>query len=110
MVRDTASSASYSFGAGFKAVGALTRSGRTAAQNSDAGIMGEGDKAEAYSASLKYDAHNLYLAVMYTQAFNARGLAAAVQTGIYGYANRSDIIELFAQYTFDTGWVPFNRL
>lgn len=100
-------SASYAFGGGFKAVGALTHSNRTSEQNSRAGIMGRGDRAEAYSASLKYDAHNLYLAVMYTQAVNASRFGSSSATEIYGYANRSDIFELFAQYTFETGWVPF---
>ncbi len=61
-------SISYAFDNGIKAVGAFTHSDRTNEQNNASGIMGRGDHAEAYSASLKY---------------------------------------AFAQYTFDSGWVPF---
>lgn len=100
-------SVAYAFGNGFRAVGAFTSSDRTNAQNDTAGIMGRGDKAEAYSASLKYDAHNVYLGVMYTQAYNASRFGSSSGAGVYGYANQSDIFEAFAQYTFDSGWVPF---
>ncbi|CAK6501249.1 Outer membrane porin C (plasmid) [Pantoea sp. Nvir] len=100
-------SVSYAFGDGFKAVGAFTGSDRTGAQNSRSGIMGRGDRAEAYSASLKYDAHNLYLAVMATRGYNASRFGSRTGSSIYGYANQSDIFEMFAQYTFDSGWVPF---
>ncbi|HAB73078.1 MAG TPA: porin OmpC [Pantoea sp.] len=100
-------SVSYAFGDGFKAVGAFTGSDRTDAQNRSSGIMGRGDRAEAYSASLKYDAHNVYLAVMYTQAYNASRFGSRTATSKDGYANQSDIFEMFAQYTFDAGWVPF---
>jgi len=100
-------SVAYAFGDGFKAAGAFTQSDRTREQNSSAGIMGRGDKAEAYSASLKYDAHSLYLAVMYTQAYNASRFGSRPGSGVYGYANQSSIFEAFAQYTFDAGWIPF---
>ena len=100
-------SVAYAFGDGFKAVGAFTRSDRTADQNRTSGIMGEGQRAEAYSASLKYDAHNLYLGVMYTQSYNASRFGSSAGNGVYGYANQSTIFEVFAQYTFDAGWVPF---
>lgn len=100
-------SVGWAFGDGFKAVGAFTHSDRTGEQNSAAGIMGRGNAAEAYSASLKYDAHNVYLGVMYTQAYNASRFGSRSATGVYGYANQSDIFEVFAQYTFDSGWVPF---
>jgi len=100
-------SVAYAFGNGFKAVGAFTHSDRTNEQNNSNGIMGRGDRAEAYSASLKYDAHNLYLGVMYTQAYNASRFGSSSGAGVYGYANQSDIFEVFAQYTFDSGWVPF---
>lgn len=100
-------SVSYAFGNGFRAVGAFTNADRTNEQNARSGIMGHGDRAEAYSASLKYDAHNIYLGAMYTQAYNASRFGSSSGDGIYGYANQSDIFEVFAQYTFDSGWVPF---
>lgn len=100
-------SVAYAFGNGFRAVGAFTHSSRTGEQNARSGIMGEGDTAEAYSASLKYDAHNVYLGVMYTQAYNASRFGSRSAGGIYGYANQTNIVEVFAQYTFDSGWVPF---
>lgn len=100
-------SVAYAFGEGFKAVGALTSSGRTNQQNNRVGMMGRGSRAEAYSLSLKYDASNLYLAVMGTRAYNASRFGSSSGAGIYGYANQSDIFEAFAQYTFDSGWMPF---
>lgn len=101
-------SVAYDFGGGFKAVAAMTSSDRTDEQNSrTSGIMGRGNRAEAYSASLKYDASNVYVAAMYTQAFNASRFGSSTGTQAWGYANQSDIFEIFAQYTFDSGLVPF---
>lgn len=100
-------SVAYAFNNEWKAVGAFTNSDRTHDQNNSNGIMGNGDRAEAYSASLKYDAHNVYIGVMYTQAYNASRFGTVSGSGVYGYANQSNIFEVFAQYTFDSGWVPF---
>lgn len=100
-------SISYAFGNGIKVVGAFTNSDRTYEQNSASGIMGRGDKAEAYSASVKYDANNIYLGVMFTQTYNSSRFGSRPSTDIYGFANQSHIFEAFAQYTFDSGWVPF---
>ena len=100
-------SVAYAFGEGFRAVGAYTRSDRTREQNESPGIMGRGDTAEAWSTSLKYDAHRVYLGVMYTQATNASRFGSRLGSGIYGYANQSALFEAFAQYTFDAGWAPF---
>ncbi|ADU69239.1 porin OmpC [Pantoea sp. At-9b] len=101
-------SVAWAFGDGFKAVGAFTHSDRTSEQNSNSsGIMGRGAHAEAYSAALKYDAHGLYVATMYTQAYNASRFGSRSGSDIYGYANQSQIFEVFAQYTFDSGLVPF---
>ena len=69
--------------------------------------MGRGDHAEAYSASLKYDANNVYLGVMFTQAYNSSRFGSRASSDVYGFANESHIFEAFAQYTFDSGWVPF---
>lgn len=101
-------SVAWEFAGDFKAVGAFTQSRRTGAQNdSGSGIMGQGERAEAYSGAIKYEAHGLYLATMYTQARNASRFGSASGSGAYGYANQSEIFELFAQYSFDFGMVPF---
>ncbi|MCT9842604.1 porin OmpC [Leclercia adecarboxylata ATCC 23216 = NBRC 102595] len=100
-------SISYAFENGIKAVGAFTHSDRTNEQNNTPGMMGRGDNAEAYSASLKYEANNVYLGVMFTQAYNASRFGSSASSDIYGFANESRIFEVFAQYTFDSGWVPF---
>lgn len=100
-------SISYAFGNGIKVVGAFTNSDRTHEQNSASDIMGSGGKAEAYSASLGYDANNIYLGVMFTQAYNSSRFGSRASSDIYGFANQSHIFEAFAQYTFDSGWVPF---
>lgn len=100
-------SISYDFGNGIKAVGAFTNSDRTNEQNDAPGIMGQGNKAEAYSGSLKYDANNVYFGVMFTQAYNSSRFGTRTHSEAYGFANESHIFEVFAQYTFDSGWVPF---
>jgi len=101
-------SVAWEFAGDFKAVGAFTQSRRTGAQNdAGSGIMGQGSRAEAYSGAVKYEAHGLYLAAMYTRAYNASRFGSASGSGAYGYANQSDIVELFAQYQLDAGLVPF---
>ncbi|WP_273890721.1 porin, partial [Serratia marcescens] len=65
---------SYDMGYGISAAGAFFNSRRTSEQNGGNGhqnIMGRGDKAEGYSGGLKYDANDVYLAVMFTQSYNA---------------------------------------
>ncbi|ORM71777.1 porin OmpC [Pantoea rwandensis] len=101
-------SASYDLGAGFSLAGAMMSADRTNEQNSlTSGIMGHGSKAEAYTAAVKYDANNLYLALMYTKAYNASRFGSSSSDGAYGYANQSDLFEAYAGYTFDFGLVPF---
>ncbi|MBP2198695.1 porin OmpC [Pantoea cypripedii] len=102
-------SASYDIGAGFSIAGAFMSGDRTNEQNSlTSGIMGHGSKAEAYTGAIKYDANNVYLAVMYARAYNAsRFGSASSDDSAYGYANQSDLFEAYAGYTFDFGLVPF---
>ncbi|ERK09520.1 Outer membrane protein C precursor [Pantoea sp. AS-PWVM4] len=100
-------SASYDIGAGFSLAGAFMSADRTNEQNSvTSGIMGHGTRAEAYTTALKYDANNIYLAFMYTKAYNASRFGSS-SGGAYGYANQSDLFEAYAGYTFDFGLVPF---
>ncbi|GAA3600821.1 MAG: porin OmpC [Gibbsiella quercinecans] len=97
-------SLSYDLGWGVSAAGAYFSSDRTNDQNS-ATLLGQGDKAEAYSGGLKYDANNVYLAAMYTQSYNATRIGSA-SSSQYGFANKAQNFEVVAQYQFDFGLRP----
>jgi outer membrane pore protein C len=102
-------STTYDLGSGFGIGAAMFQSDRTNNQNGNnprtAGILGRGDKAEAYSGALKYDANNIYLAAMYSRSYNATRFGSSDATA-YGYANKADNWELVAQYQFDFGLRP----
>ncbi|WBF46863.1 porin OmpC [Serratia rubidaea] len=100
-------SATYDLGYGISAAAAYFSSDRTNEQNgyNNPRILGSGDKAEAYSGGLKYDANNVYLAAMYTQSYNATRFGSRGSSA-YGYANKAQNIELVAQYQFDFGLRP----
>ncbi|WP_431221632.1 porin OmpC [Serratia sp. L9] len=101
-------SVSYDLGYGISAAGAYFSSDRTSEQNGangNASILGSGDKAEAYSGGLKYDANNVYLATMFTQSYNATRIGSSNSTA-YGYANKAQNFEVVAQYQFDFGLRP----
>ena len=68
--------------------------------------MGDGKKAEGYTGGLKYDANNVYLAAMFTQAYNATRFGST-DSEAYGYANESQAFEAYASYQFDFGLRPF---
>ena len=97
-------SLTYDFGEGFSVGGAITSSKRTSRQNS-ADYMGNGDRATAYTAGLKYDANNIYLAAEFTQAYNANRFGSE-DDDAYGFANKSQNFEAVAQYQFDFGLRP----
>lgn len=78
--------------------GAVSSAKRTSQQNR-ADVLGHGDRAEAYSGGIKYDANSVYLAAMYTQAYNA------IRAG-NGFANKAQNFEVVAQYQFDFGLRP----
>ena len=101
-------SATYDLGYGISAAAAYFSSDRTNEQNgyNNPGILGSGDKAEAYSGGLKYDANNVYLAAMYTQSYNATRFGTKGSSTAYGYANKAQNVELVAQYQFDFGLRP----
>ncbi len=102
-------SATYDLGQGFALGGAMFSSDRTNEQNtysSDGNhILGQGDKAQAYTGGLKYDANNIYLAAMYTRSYNATRFGSS-DSSAYGYADKADNWELVAQYQFDFGLRP----
>ncbi|KNC88438.1 porin OmpC [Trabulsiella odontotermitis] len=99
-------SLNYEFDAGISIAGAFFNSNRTDEQNGAPGIMGDGSNAEGYTAAIKYDNSKLYLAAMYTQAYNAAKFGSPSATA-YGFANTSEAVELYAGYAFESGLVPF---
>jgi len=99
-------SLTYDFDAGVSVAGAFFNSNRTDEQNNAPGIMGSGKKAEGYTTAIKYNDNGLYLAAMYTQAYNASKFGSA-SAKAYGFANESQSVEVYAGYTFDSGLVPF---
>lgn len=100
-------SSTYSMENGIAIGAAMFSSRRTSDQNSTANPrqQGSGDRAEAYTTGIKYDANNIYLAAMYTRSYNATRFASSNQT-VYGFANRANNWELVAQYQFDFGLRP----
>jgi len=101
-------STTYDLGSGFGIGAAAFQSDRTNDQNSTtSGILGSGDKAEVYTGGLKYDANNVYLAAMYSRAYNATRFGDSTKnSSAYGYADKADNWELVAQYQFDFGLRP----
>jgi len=93
-------SATYDLGMGISAGAAYTSSDRTTDQvrSTTAG----GDKADAWTAGLKYDDNNIYLAAMYSETRNM------TPYGKYddAVANKTQNIEITAQYQFDFGLRP----
>ncbi|MDN0087055.1 porin OmpC [Yersinia nurmii] len=101
-------SVSYDLGWGVSASAAFASSKRTEEQNAP-GIYGHGDRADAYTGGLKYDANNVYLAANYTQTYNLTrfgNFKNSSTDAAYGFANKAQNIELVAQYQFDFGLRP----
>ncbi|WP_114195399.1 porin OmpC [Edaphovirga cremea] len=99
-------SLSYDLGWGVSAAAAMSSSDRTNDQNSGA-YFGHGDKAEAYTGGLKYDANNVYIAAMYTQTYNMTRFGDFGDSSKQaGFANQAQNVELVAQYQFDFGLRP----
>ncbi|ECZ5468427.1 porin OmpC [Salmonella enterica subsp. enterica] len=105
-------SAIYDTGMGISAGAAYTNSNRTSEQKyRDDG----GNKAEAWTAGLKYDADEVYLAANYTQTrnmtwFNIADASRIGQDNQKNYdgdfAHKTDNWEVVAQYQFDSGLRP----
>ncbi len=91
-------STSYDFGMGISAAAAYTSSDRTNDQMTQTNAYG--DKAEAWTAGLKYDANDIYLATMYSETRNM------TPYGNDGVANKTQNFEVTAQYQFDFGLRP----
>ncbi|EPQ0970482.1 porin OmpC [Citrobacter farmeri] len=93
-------SSTYDFGMGISFGAAYTTSDRTNEQVNTGGRVAGGDKADAWTAGLKYDANNIYLATMYSETRNM------TPYGDDGVANKTQNVEVTAQYQFDFGLRP----
>ena len=96
-------SSTYDLGMGVSFGAAYTSSDRTNEQvnQSTAG----GDKADAWTAGLKYDANNIYLATMYSETRNMTPYGGS-KGSQYTVANKTQNFEVTAQYQFDFGLRP----
>lgn len=93
-------STTYDFGMGISAGAAYASSDRTNDQVNN--TLATGDKADAWTAGLKYDANNIYLAAMYAETRNMTPFG----NSSYYIANKTQNVELTAQYQFDFGLRP----
>ncbi|ECR5140033.1 porin OmpC [Salmonella enterica] len=99
-------STTYDFGMGFSAGAAYTTSDRTNDQVSRGEQYAKGDKADAWTAGLKYDANNIYLATMYSETRNMTPYVSLDSYAHGGVANKTQNFEVTAQYQFDFGLRP----
>ncbi|ECH2724847.1 porin OmpC [Salmonella enterica] len=99
-------STTYDFGMGFSAGAAYTTSDRTNDQVSRGEQYAKGDKADAWTAGLKYDANNIYLATMYSETRNMTPYGSLDSDAHGGVANKIQNFEVTAQYQFDFGLRP----
>jgi outer membrane protein N len=103
-------SSTYDFGEGFSAGAAYTTSNRTLEQKNASTIHGQqyadGDKADAWTVGMKYDANNIYLATMYSETRNMTSYGDTDSTNGGGIAGKTQNFEVVAQYQFDFGLRP----
>ncbi|EAO5311209.1 porin OmpC [Salmonella enterica] len=99
-------STTYDFGMGFSAGAAYTTSDRTNDHVSRGEQYAKGDKADAWTAGLKYDANNIYLATMYSETQNMTPYGSLDSYAHGGVANKTQNFEVTAQYQFDFGLRP----
>ncbi|MDY3572432.1 porin OmpC [Enterobacter hormaechei] len=99
-------SSTYDLGMGLNFGAAYSSSDRTNEQtyHSTAG----GDRAEAWTAGLKYDANNIYLATMYSETRNMTSYGGhdSLDSNGHTIANKTQNFEITAQYQFDFGLRP----
>ncbi|WP_156823167.1 porin [Providencia sneebia] len=92
-------STAYDLGWGVSLGGGYSSSSRTPAQQHS--TFAGGQKAEAWNVGGKFDANNVYLAAMYGQTLNTTHFGA-----FDNIANKTENVELVAQYLFDFGLKP----
>ncbi|CAI0758303.1 Outer membrane pore protein E precursor [Serratia rubidaea] len=88
-------------GSGIGFAAAYSDSNRTSEQKQ--ANYGGGDKASAWTTAVKYDANQVYLAAMYAETRNMTPISVG---GVKGFANKTQNIELVAQYQFENGLRP----
>lgn len=93
-------SSTYDIGYGVNFGAGFSSANRTNEQK--AFSTAEGEKAQAWNVGAKYDANNVYLAVMYAETQNLTPYGDASNT----IANKTRDIEITAQYQFDFGLRP----
>ncbi|MDC9596000.1 porin [Xenorhabdus anantnagensis] len=101
-------SSTYDFGNGINIGASYGNSNRTSAQKLGTGaakVLAQGNKAEAWIVSAKYDKNNVYLAAMYGETRNLTRFGRSVDSHTM-FANKTQNIELTAQYQFDFGLRP----
>ncbi|WP_272538750.1 porin [Providencia sp. PROV197] len=94
-------SAAYDLGWGVTLGGGYSNSSRTPAQKNAVATGAGGDKAQAWNVGGKFDANNVYLAAMYGQTLNTTHFGKDDTI-----ANKTENVELVAQYLFDFGLKP----
>ncbi|CNB39656.1 putative outer membrane porin F protein [Yersinia intermedia] len=93
-------SSTYDIGYGVNFGAGFSSANRTNEQKAFSTAGGE--KAQAWNVGAKYDANNVYLAVMYAETQNLTPYGDASDT----IANKTRDIEITAQYQFDFGLRP----
>lgn len=91
-------SAAYDLGWDITLGGGYSNSARTLGQQQG---VAKGRRAEAWNVGVKYDANNIYLAAMYGETHNMTKFGSKDVI-----ANKTQNIELVAQYQFDFGLRP----
>ncbi|EJD6541005.1 porin [Providencia rettgeri] len=94
-------STAYDLGWGVTLGGGYSSSSRTPAQKNAKVSGAGGDKAQAWNVGGKFDANNVYLAAMYGQTLNTTHFGSDDTI-----ANKTENVELVAQYLFDFGLKP----
>ncbi|MEY0026688.1 porin [Providencia rettgeri] len=93
-------STAYDLGWGVSLGGGYSNSSRTPSQK-DALLGATGKRAEAWNVGGKFEANNVYLAAMYGQTLNTTHFGSDDIV-----ANKTENVELVAQYLFDFGLKP----
>ncbi|WP_262070506.1 porin [Xenorhabdus bovienii] len=100
-------SSSYDFGNGISVAASYGNSNRTSAQKNgtdETKVVAKGSNTEAWLMSVKYDKNNVYLAAMYGEGRNLTRFGKLDNYVLF--ANKTQNIELTAQYQFDFGLRP----
>lgn len=92
----------FNFGAAYST---SDRTNNTSAKSQEYNTTAFGDKAQAWTLGTKYDANNVYLAVMYAETLNMTPVGSGPFAAPF-IANKTQNVEVVAQYQFDFGLRP----